>query len=512
VTGPFLRKTISRFLGKVRDEKVAVEKAVQWAKRVHRVKDGKIEIQSGIHPPSQETTGYMIPTLYNFGERDLAIELARWEASCQGEDGSSSAVDGVPYTFDTAQVIRGYLAVLDDVPELEGNLRRACEFVVRNISSDGEVCTPSYDLWQLPDGSMLHEYGNLYVLPPMLQAGRKLSEKKYVEAATRGMDCFRRKKDLVEFKPELSMLSHYFGYMMEALVDLGEFELAKKGLAQAAVMQKANGAIPAYSGVDWVCSTGMAQLALAWYKLGHREPADRALAYLVTLQNVSGGFYGSYGRGAAYFQNLEINYAVKFFLDACYWKIKTDFDLEVDVEYLTSIDEGDGRVNEILSFLGDLNAKCVVDVGCGKGRFLRVLKSRFPKASLYGLDISDEMLRSCPPEVNTICASMLNIKQPDGYFDCVYSVEALEHAVRIELAIKEMVRVLKPGGKIIIIDKNNAKAGALQIKSWEQWFDAEGVANLLRKYGVNATFKYITYDQWATPDGLFIAWEGIKAG
>ena len=75
-----------------------------------------------------------------------------------------------------------------------------------------------------------------------------------------------------------------------------------------------------------------------------------------------------------------------------------------------------------------------------------------------------------------------------------------------------MVRVLKPGGKIIIIDKNNAKAGALQIKSWEQWFDAEGVANLLRKYGVNATFKYITYDQWATPDGLFIAWEGIKAG
>jgi malonyl-CoA O-methyltransferase len=64
----------------------------------------------------------------------------------------------------------------------------------------------------------------------------------------------------------------------------------------------------------------MAQLALAWYKLGHREPADRALDYLVTLQNPSGGFYGGYGKEANYFTDQEISWAVKFFLDACYWK------------------------------------------------------------------------------------------------------------------------------------------------------------------------------------------------
>jgi hypothetical protein len=60
------------------------------------------------------------------------------------------------------------------------------------------------------------------------------------------MDYFRRKPDLVEFKRVLAMLSHYFGYMMEALVDLGEIELAKKGLEQAANIQKRNGVIPAY--------------------------------------------------------------------------------------------------------------------------------------------------------------------------------------------------------------------------------------------------------------------------
>ena len=80
------------------------------------------------------------------------------------------------------------------------------------------------------------------------------------------------------------------------------------------------------------------------------------------------------------------------------------------------------------------------------------------------------------------------------------------------IAIKDIARILTPGGRRIVMDKNNAKAGPLQMKSWEQWFDAEGVVNLLRKYSVEANFKYITYDRWATPDGLFIAWEGTKAG
>src|SRR5262249_28563163 len=147
--------------------------------------------------------------------------------------------------------------------------------------------TPSYEWWRFPDGSMFSEYGNLYVLPPMLEAGQKLSEPKYITAATRAMEYFRSKPDLVVFKSELGTLSHYFAYMMEALVDLGEIELAERGLQQARAIQKKSGAIPAYPGVDWVCSTGMAQLAIAWYKLGQREYADKALTYLEGIQNPS---------------------------------------------------------------------------------------------------------------------------------------------------------------------------------------------------------------------------------
>jgi malonyl-CoA O-methyltransferase len=158
---------------------------------------------------------------------------------------------------------------------------------------------------------------HLYVLPPMLEAGKKLSESRYVKAVMRAMAYFKHKPDLTEFKPERGTISHVFGYMMEALVDLGEMNLAKRGLEQAAVIQREDGAIPAHPGVSWVCSTGVAQLAICWYKLGDKKRADKAMAYLEKIQSPSGGFYGSYGRGADYFSKKEISWAVKFFLDGC---------------------------------------------------------------------------------------------------------------------------------------------------------------------------------------------------
>jgi malonyl-CoA O-methyltransferase len=296
-----------------------VKNCLRWV-RGYKIKPGLVikHRSSQALPLTQETTGYMIKTLRLYEQTELAKKLMLWEVSNQRPDGAFIAVDKIPYTFDTAQVIRGFLSLIDEMPELMDNLRRACDYVASKIAPNGEVLHDSYETWKFPDGSMLSEYGNLYVLPPLLQAGEKLKEPRYVEAARRSMDYYRQKPDLVEFKPEMSMISHYLGYMMEALVELGEVELAKKGLAQAEAIQKTDGSIPAYPGANWVCSTGMAQLSIAWYRLGNVTPADKAMAYLETIQNKSGGFYGSYGKGAQYFQDKEISWAVKFFLDAHY--------------------------------------------------------------------------------------------------------------------------------------------------------------------------------------------------
>jgi malonyl-CoA O-methyltransferase len=293
----------------------AVACAVRWVKN-NQVPGGGIAVHHRTTDATQEVTGYLIPTLMDVGEQELAIALARWESGVQRDDGSLAAPDGVPYTFDTAQVARGFLAVLDHVPALEPNLRRACDYVAGQIGSDGRVNSASLDMWKLTDGSVLTDYCNLYVLPPLIEAGERLGEPRYIEAARRAVEYFRRKSDLVTFKREAATFTHMFGYMMEALVDLGELDLAERGLAQAEAIQRPDGSIPAYPGATWICSTGMAQLAIAWLKLGRREPAVKAVRYLERLQHLSGGFFGSYGRGAIYFTREEISWAVKFFIDA----------------------------------------------------------------------------------------------------------------------------------------------------------------------------------------------------
>jgi malonyl-CoA O-methyltransferase len=294
----------------------SLEKAVRWVKN-NRVPGSGIKVHHKTKNVSQEVTGYLITSLYNTGEKALALDLTSWEASVQRPDGSfvGPGTD-VPYTFDTAQVLRGFLTVAQDhLSHMEAPVRKACNFVVSQIEPSGRITTPNADLWALPDGSKLSEYCNLFCIPPLRDAGKKYNIQKYGEAADRALNYYKSKPDLVEFKPQLGTLSHIFGYMMEALADLGEHDLAKKGLDQAARIQKGDGAVPAYPGVDWVCSTGMAQLGLAWHKTGNHEQARRMLDYLEKIQNPSGGFYGSYGPGGQYFAQEEISWANKFFID-----------------------------------------------------------------------------------------------------------------------------------------------------------------------------------------------------
>ncbi len=476
------------------------EKGIRWIK-ANAISEQGIAVNSKRKIPYLEVTGYTIPTLYQWGEKEFAKDLALWLLTQQNNDGSFSAPDGVPYTFDTGQVIRGFIVALDDLPEVEQSLRKACNWVLTQTQPDGRLSTPSTKMW----GNIADDRIHLYVLSSLIEAGEKLNEPKYIDAAYRVLEYYKNRKDLVEF----NALSHFYAYIIEALYDLGEIELVKVGMEQVAALQKKDGSVPAHKDVSWICSTGVAQFAVIGYKLGMREFADKAINYLEKIQNRTGGFYGSYGRRANYFSKEEISWAVKFFLDAHYWKIKTAFNKEVNL-FPESIEAEDGRVQEILSFFGSLDGKKVIEIGCGKGRFLRILKKRFPNTQLYGLDISETLLNFCPEGIETLCGSILNIRYPDAFFDCVYCVEALEHALMTKSAIKEMVRILKPGGKIIIIDKNIAKLGVLKLKPWEQWFKPEEIIKILNKYGVKAHYKPIAYGKLSHPDGLFIAWEGVK--
>jgi len=181
-----------------------------------------------------------------------------------------------------------------------------------------------------------------------------------------------------------------------------------------------------------------------------------------------------------------------------------------DEHFPSTIDPRIQHVQVLLKFFGPLDDKEVLDAGCGKGRFARVLAERNPGARVTGLDLSEAMLRFTPAGINKVAGSMNELPFADSAFDAVYATESLEHAVDIEGAIAGLCRVLKPGGKLAIIDKNIEHWGKLGTPKWERWFGQNELEKLLRRHCHSVRSEFLSYWADVEPDGLFIAWYARK--
>ncbi len=486
-----------------------LESAVRWIRR-HALAAGGIAVSSKQRVSYPEVTGYFIPTLLALGERDLARAFSDWLVRAQRPDGAFAGPGmDETFAFDTGQVVRGWVALLPTCPELETPLRRACDWLVASgDATTGRLPVPAPGgAWSLGARGEVSEAIHLYVLAPLRDAAELLDQPHWRRFVERGRDWYVRNVNCTRFA-EPNLLSHFYAYVQEALVELGCEDEARRGMADVARYQQENGAIPAYSDVPWVCATGIAQLAQVWFRLGETARAERALAFLATLQNPSGGFFGSYGVGAAYFPDQEPSWGVKYAIEAEQSRIASHFDATV-AEYRPAIDERDGRAQAVMAALGDLGGARVLDAGCGKGRYAALLKRRHPTADVTALDVSAEMLRHVPAGIATVQHSLLDLPFPDDHFDAILCVEALEHAVRIGEAVRELARVLKPGGTLVVIDKNRERLGALAMPSWERWFEAGELTAMLGALGLDATAHYVGYDGHQA-DGLFLCWTARK--
>lgn len=176
----------------------------------------------------------------------------------------------------------------------------------------------------------------------------------------------------------------------------------------------------------------------------------------------------------------------------------------------STIDPRIYHVQLILDYFGDLGGERVLDAGCGKGRFARVLHDRYPQARLHAFDLAEAMLRCVPAGISPCAGSITALPFASESFDCAYATESLEHAVDIEAAVAEICRVVKPGGRIVIIDKNAEQWGRLETPAWEKWFHRRELEGLLGRHCRQVSSRPISYWEDVAPDGLFLAWAAEK--
>lgn len=325
--------------------------AMSWIKRntIQNKGISVTNIKKIIYP---EVTGYYIPTLLMWGERDLAIAYAKYLCSIQKPEGAWCDYDNKnPYVFDSAQILKGLLSIRELLPEVKNVIIKGCDWILSNMQSDGRLVTPSIDAWG-SDENFCSELVHIYCLSPLKEAGEIYNRKDYLEAVNKILTYYKREKlkQIMNF----SLLSHFYAYVMEGLFDLGEVDMCKEAMMRLEKYRNRRGGIPGLNDVSWVCSTGMFQLALVWYKLGDLEKGNSLFYYALSLQNESGAWYGSYPapsffsrfyRGKKkpyYFPNEEISWANKYFLDALAYKEQLEFEKMAPI-FLEDIDVGDGR-------------------------------------------------------------------------------------------------------------------------------------------------------------------------
>jgi 2-polyprenyl-3-methyl-5-hydroxy-6-metoxy-1,4-benzoquinol methylase len=104
-----------------------------------------------------------------------------------------------------------------------------------------------------------------------------------------------------------------------------------------------------------------------------------------------------------------------------------------------------------------LPCRSVLDAGCGDGRYFHVIAADPPTERLAGCDISERILATAretaaqvglTPEL--VRANVEALPFEDGSFEVVLCTQVLEHLLSPADGIRELARVLRPGGTLVL--------------------------------------------------------------
>lgn len=157
-----------------------------------------------------------------------------------------------------------------------------------------------------------------------------------------------------------------------------------------------------------------------------------------------------------------------------------------------------------LSWLGTLKGKEVLDAGCGVGAFSEPLVGQ---NTVYGVDFSVKSLEFAAGRgLKTMPGDLTALEFPNGKFDVVLCIGVIQLIEQYEDVIRELARVTKPGGTLLIetLNKSSVQRKIVTMlekgKKFDRMYAMDELKQLYVKYGFEQTeflqlyhpFKFVT--------------------
>ena len=457
----------------------------------------KFSLISGRDSSYIETTGYIVPTLFNVAEffndnayKESAFKAGEWLLSIQNSDGGFSEIDhNQPYAFDTGQVLIGLNRLYkesDDV-RYQQAAKDASYWLAEHQELDGSWEKVAYN-------NQKHTYYSR-VSGAMLEYATVNSDEYIREVALKNIGWVLSQQDEngffnhASFLKEVPAYLHTIVYILEGFLDVYEITQDRKildaVLANSEVMKSINLTKDmllcsqydeAYSCKNSErCITGLAQwagVALRLYAItkdeDYKKIAITTLFYLKSKQiqegeklkgalSASVPFWGRYGSFDF------VNWGNKFFIDSLLLLDKYSLTVSEEQELWVGLAFGFNEevVEERLSLMDRAYLNhfdrvfkkrkdeqlTLVDLGCGRGRFLDYFRANYPKWNIIGIEPTfengDKILRG----------SAYAIPLEDDSVDILFTIEVLQHTY-LDEAMKEIGRVLKPSSCLVVGERN----------------------------------------------------------
>jgi ubiquinone/menaquinone biosynthesis C-methylase UbiE len=164
----------------------------------------------------------------------------------------------------------------------------------------------------------------------------------------------------------------------------------------------------------------------------------------------------------------------------------------------------------------ELAGRALLDVGCGTGWFSR--RAVDAGAQVVSLDIGPQLLKRVREKCATrlVAADACALSFEDGVFDIVLASESIEHTLDPKVALRELHRVLRPGGLLIVTVPNKVWHFSAVIadrfklrpyeglENWIGWFELKSE---LRQLGAHIETMFGFH---AFPPVLRVTWPLVR--